>query len=116
MTNDKSFETDTTHPAITQEALAHLGDGHIAYVKEVRSEDVATMFPARKLSAKIIATEHHLAHASSAFFPSPYERAAVVTVDGAKVKNRAHRATLHRLCWAWQQPAAKRELSTHQFR
>jgi hypothetical protein len=45
MTNDKTMETDTTHPAITQEALAHLGDGHIAYVKEVRSEDVATMFP-----------------------------------------------------------------------
>ena len=45
MTNDKSFETNTTHPAITREALAHLGDGHIAYVKEVRSEDVATMFP-----------------------------------------------------------------------
>ena len=30
---------------ITPEALAHLGDGHIAYVKAIRSEDVATLFP-----------------------------------------------------------------------
>jgi hypothetical protein len=30
---------------VTPEALAHMGDGEIAYVKEIRSEDVATMFP-----------------------------------------------------------------------
>jgi hypothetical protein len=30
---------------ITPEALAHLGDGRIAYVKAIRSEDVATLFP-----------------------------------------------------------------------
>ena len=30
---------------ITPEALAHLGDGRIAYVKAVRSEDVAALFP-----------------------------------------------------------------------
>ena len=30
---------------ITPEALAQMGDGRIAYVKEIRSEDVATMFP-----------------------------------------------------------------------
>jgi hypothetical protein len=45
MTNDKTTDQNSTHPAITQEALAHLGDGHIAYVKAIRSEDVATMFP-----------------------------------------------------------------------
>lgn len=27
-------------------------------------------------------TEHHHAHAASAFFPSPYEEAAIITVDG----------------------------------
>ena len=26
--------------------------------------------------------EHHLSHASSAFFPSPYEEAAIITIDG----------------------------------
>jgi hypothetical protein len=45
MTNDKSTEPNGTHPVITQEALAHLGDGQIAYVKPIRSEDVADMFP-----------------------------------------------------------------------
>ncbi len=45
MTNDKMTEQNSTHPAITQEALAHLGDGRLAYVKPIRSEDVANMFP-----------------------------------------------------------------------
>ncbi|UGV24514.1 DUF1150 domain-containing protein [Rhodopseudomonas boonkerdii] len=31
--------------AITTEALAHLGEGLIAYVKPVRSEDVPGLFP-----------------------------------------------------------------------
>jgi hypothetical protein len=36
----------TTNPIeITPEALAHLGDGRIAYVKAIRSEDVPTLFP-----------------------------------------------------------------------
>jgi hypothetical protein len=43
MTN-KQTET-TTNPVITQDALAHLGDGRLAYVKAIRSEDVAGMFP-----------------------------------------------------------------------
>jgi hypothetical protein len=30
---------------ISPEALAHLGDGHIAYVKTIRSEDVRALFP-----------------------------------------------------------------------
>jgi hypothetical protein len=30
---------------VTPEALAHLGEGHIAYIKQVRSEDVPGLFP-----------------------------------------------------------------------
>jgi hypothetical protein len=30
---------------LSVEALAHLGEGHIAYVKPVRSEDVPDLFP-----------------------------------------------------------------------
>ena len=33
-------------------------------------------------SGPILFTPHHLAHASAAFFPSPFERAAILTVDG----------------------------------
>jgi hypothetical protein len=32
-------------PVITQQALASLGGGRIAYVKPIRSEDVQAMFP-----------------------------------------------------------------------
>lgn len=31
---------------------------------------------------KLYVTEHHISHASSAFFPSPYGKAAIITVDG----------------------------------
>ena len=33
-------------------------------------------------SGKIIFPEHHESHAASAFFPSPYQEAAILTVDG----------------------------------
>ena len=35
----------TNHPNISPEALAHLGDGEIAYVKAITSEEVAALFP-----------------------------------------------------------------------
>ncbi len=43
MTNEMNhIETGTEMSA---EALAHLGDGQIAYVKTIRSEDVPALFP-----------------------------------------------------------------------
>ncbi|MDB5633861.1 hypothetical protein V1281_006311 [Nitrobacteraceae bacterium AZCC 2161] len=40
-------EAGTTYEnaSVTTEALAHLGDGLIAYVKQIRSEDVPGLFP-----------------------------------------------------------------------
>ena len=32
--------------------------------------------------AKLLFSEHHLSHAASAFYPSPFDRAAVLTLDG----------------------------------
>ena len=32
--------------------------------------------------ARLLFSEHHLSHAASAFFPSPFEEAAVLTMDG----------------------------------
>jgi len=34
------------------------------------------------IQAKILFSEHHLSHAASAFYPSPYEKAAILTIDG----------------------------------
>jgi hypothetical protein len=42
MSTDKPIE-------ISAEALAHLGDGRIAYVKAIRSEDVPALFPQVKV-------------------------------------------------------------------
>jgi len=35
------------------------------------------------VKARFVFTEHHESHAASAFFPSPFEEAAILTVDGA---------------------------------
>ena len=43
MTNEKTIDQNAT--AITPDALAHLGDGEIAYVKTILSEDVRKLFP-----------------------------------------------------------------------
>jgi len=40
---DKGLVVHTIN--ISAEALAHLGDGEIAYIKTIRSEDVPAMFP-----------------------------------------------------------------------
>ncbi len=34
------------------------------------------------IEKKLLFSEHHLSHAASAFFPSPFEEAAVLTIDG----------------------------------
>jgi carbamoyltransferase len=48
-----------------------------AILKELKSLD-------RKADwdAKLLFSEHHLSHAASAFYPSPFQRAAVLTMDG----------------------------------
>ena len=38
--------------------------------------------PGLRNEAPVLFTEHHQSHAASAFFPSPFEEAAVLTVDG----------------------------------
>src|SRR5664279_3214472 len=39
-------------------------------------------FDADFASDRLLFTEHHLSHAASAFYPSPFEKAAVLTMDG----------------------------------
>ena len=41
--SDTNFNTENA--SVTTEALAHLGEGLIAYVKQIRSEDVPGLFP-----------------------------------------------------------------------
>lgn len=44
MTSELS-RNEAKQTEITREALEHLGDGEIAYVKTIRSEDVHALFP-----------------------------------------------------------------------
>jgi hypothetical protein len=37
--------TNSAHPKMSPEALAQLGGGRIAYLRSIRSEEVATLFP-----------------------------------------------------------------------
>jgi hypothetical protein len=41
--SDTNMNTENAN--VTTEALAHLGEGLIAYVKQIRSEDVPGLFP-----------------------------------------------------------------------
>lgn len=40
-----SITNKSTAPVLTEEQLASLGEGLVAYVKPIRSEDVGTLFP-----------------------------------------------------------------------
>ena len=31
---------------------------------------------------RLLVTHHHMAHAASCFYPSPFEEAAILTIDG----------------------------------
>jgi carbamoyltransferase len=42
----------------------------------------ANLGPDVDWKARLLFSEHHLSHAASAFYPSPFERAAVLTMDG----------------------------------
>jgi carbamoyltransferase len=44
--------------------------------------DVAEELLGRRLRQRFHFVPHHLAHAASAYFPSPFDRAAILTIDG----------------------------------
>lgn len=62
-------------PHVFSESIKHLFLKKI-WVRELISKRVGV--PAEK----VFFSEHHLSHAAAAFFPSPYEKAAILTVDG----------------------------------
>ena len=45
-------------------------------------QELRALDPAQDWDKKLLFSEHHLSHAASAFYPSPFERAAVLTLDG----------------------------------
>lgn len=49
------------------------------FLKKMLKDELARF---GKTQAEILFTEHHLSHAASAFYPSPFDEAAIVTLDG----------------------------------
>lgn len=49
--------------------------------KEIR-DGLAQAMPYDKKKLKLLFTEHHLSHAASTFFASPFQHAAILTIDG----------------------------------
>ena len=43
---------------------------------------IRARLPGLRADCKILFTEHHQSHAASAFYPSPFDEAAILTVDG----------------------------------
>ncbi|MEH2351141.1 MAG: carbamoyltransferase [Nostoc sp.] len=53
------------------------------YLKTLLKKELATLGDCKKTQLpQLLFTEHHQAHAASAFFPSPFDRAAVLCLDG----------------------------------
>ncbi|GAC1556065.1 MAG: carbamoyltransferase [Beijerinckiaceae bacterium] len=52
------------------------------FQKKLLTDELSDLTDSADLTNRLLFTEHHLSHAASAFFPSPFERAAVLTMDG----------------------------------
>ncbi len=52
------------------------------FQKRLLRQELEAIEDIRGLESKLLFTEHHQSHAASAFFPSPFEEAAVLTIDG----------------------------------
>jgi carbamoyltransferase len=57
--------------------LANWLGGKLDLRKTIREE-----LPGLRADCPILFTEHHQAHAASAFYPSPFDEAAILTIDG----------------------------------
>lgn len=52
------------------------------FQKNLLGKSLKELDPSVDWNQKILFSEHHLSHAASAFFPSPFEEAVVLTIDG----------------------------------
>ncbi|MBT1697416.1 carbamoyltransferase [Fulvivirgaceae bacterium PWU4] len=52
------------------------------FLKRLLLEELEKIEPFDRSKARLLFPEHHLSHAASAFYPSPFEEAAILTIDG----------------------------------
>ena len=73
---DGLLDTSKTAPENVLSPLQRIG-------RSTDCEDLDGRLRTRFPRAQVVGYNHHLAHAASAFFPSPFREAAVLVVDGA---------------------------------
>lgn len=56
--------------------------GEKLFLKKKIHDGLKEVMPFDKKKLNLLFSEHHLSHAASAFYPSPFEAAAILTVDG----------------------------------
>ena len=70
------------------------------FQKRLLAKDLsAALDPAVDWNGKLLFSEHHLSHAASAFYPSPFEQAAVLTMDGVGEWTTTSLATATAALW-----------------
>jgi carbamoyltransferase len=52
------------------------------FLKRLLINELARHCPKSGIKNRLLFSEHHLSHAASAFYPSPFEEAVVITMDG----------------------------------
>jgi len=52
------------------------------FLKDLLEKEFKKLEGGNRWNGELLFSEHHLSHAASAFFPSPYEEAVVLTMDG----------------------------------
>jgi carbamoyltransferase len=52
------------------------------FLKKIIKDGLADIHRLDKKKLNLLFTEHHLSHAASAYYPSPFEEAAILTIDG----------------------------------
>jgi len=52
------------------------------FLKKKIYDGLGKVAPYQKNKLRLLFTPHHLSHAASAFYPSPYNKAAILTIDG----------------------------------
>ena len=52
------------------------------FLKHLLRDELRELAPNTDWEQRLLFTEHHQSHAASAFFPSPFEEAVVLTMDG----------------------------------
>jgi carbamoyltransferase len=52
------------------------------FLKKLLGDELAALDGTSRNRIKLLFPEHHLSHAASAFYPSPFDEAAILTIDG----------------------------------